>query len=221
MIPSNYHPDWQNRRIQFMIGLYGQEFFKNKTILELGAFNGYIGNYFAEVCGSSVTSVEGRASNVNLMRSNYPLINSICSDLDTPEWDFGKFDIIINYGLVYHLQNYHKEHLTNCIKNCDFMFFETVIYDSAEPEISFNPESGNDQSLSNVGGTPSTSFIENIFKENNSKFTKYCDRRLGYKYDWPDADSKIHFGYHRRFWTVDNIGDKRGLVNLHFEREES
>jgi len=221
MIPSNYHADWQNRRIQFMIGLYGEEFFKGKTILELGAYNGYIGNYFAEVCESKVTSVEGRQENVNFMQMTYPKIKSICSNLDTPDWEFDQYDIIINYGLCYHLQNHHEKHLTNCIKNCDFMFFESVIFDSADSEISFNPESGNDQSLSGVGGTPSTSFIEDIFKKNKCQYTKYCDRRLGYKYDWPDANSKDHFGYLRRLWTVDMIGDKRSLVNLHYEREES
>jgi len=219
MLPSKYHADWQNRRISFMLGLYGSDFFRNKKILELGSYNGYIGNYFAETCNSIVTSVEGRQENVDAIKVDYPLVEAVCADLDTPDWDFGEYDIIINYGLYYHLQHYHKQHLVNCIQNCDFMFFETVIFDSFESEISFNSESGDDQSLSGVGGTPSTSYVENIFKENNCNFVKYCDRRLGYKYDWPDANTKDHCGFHRRLWTVDMIGDKRSHVNLHFERE--
>jgi len=217
MTQSSYHADWQNRRIGFMIGLYGYEFFKNKKILELGAFNAYIGNYFAVNCGADVTAVEGRQENVDVIQRDYPAVKVICSDLDTPDWNFGDYDIIINYGLCYHLQYHHREHLVNCLNHCDMMFFESVIYDSFDPEISFNPETGGDQSLSGVGGTPSASFIENIFKEHGSNYRKYFDARLGYKYDWPDTNSKQHNGFYRRFWTVDVTGNNHSQLDSHFE----
>jgi hypothetical protein len=216
-VPSQYHADWQNRRIGFMLGLYGKEFFRNKTILELGSYNGYIGNYFAENCDSIVTSVEGRQQNVDQIKIHYPMVNAVCADLDTPDWDFGDYDIIINYGLCYHLQNYHQEHLINCLDHCNFMFFETVVFDSFESEIFFNVEDGDDQSLSGVGGTPSTSFIENIFRDYDCDFIKYCDRRLGYKYDWPDGNSKQHSGFYRRLWTVDMTHQHHALMDKEFE----
>ena len=68
------------------------------------------------------------------------------ADLDTDIWKWGKWDIIINFGLYYHLEKYHKEHLINCINNCDLMFFETVVFDSKNPEIFINKEKGKDQS---------------------------------------------------------------------------
>ena len=138
MLPSNYHAEWQNRRVSFMLGLYGSDFFRNKKILELGSYNGYIGNYFAETCDSIVTTVEGRQENVDKIKKDYPLVNAVCADLDTENWDFGDYDIIINYGLCYHLQHHHKQHLINCLQHCDMMFFETVVFDSFEPEIIFN-----------------------------------------------------------------------------------
>ena len=46
------------------------------------------------------------------------------------------------------------------------MFFETVIYDSFEDEIYFRQEEGIDQSLTPLGGTPSTSYVENILSNN-------------------------------------------------------
>jgi len=87
------------------------------------------------------------------------------------------------------------------------MFFESVIYDSFEPEIYFRQESGNDQSLSAQGGNPSTSYVENMFKENNCKFTKYSDSVLNgelHHYDWSDLNSKKFDLYARRFWIVEN-----------------
>ena len=115
------------------------------------------------------------------------------------------YDIIINFGLYYHLEKFHKEHLINCINNCDLMFFETVIYDSSDPEIYFRQENGDDQSLTSLGGTPSTSYVENILKEVNTNYKKYTDPFLNnyqHKYDWPDTGFKVFNQFHRRFWII-------------------
>ena len=170
MKKTSYHPDWQVNRINFILSKYPADFFKGKRILELGAYNGYIGAYFSAL-GAEVHCVEGRQENVDKIKKDYPNVTVECADLDTSIWNFGKWDIIINFGLVYHLENFHKEHLINCINNCDLMFFESVIYDSFKPELYFRNENGDDQSLTNKGGTPSTSYVENIFKELGTEYT--------------------------------------------------
>jgi len=206
-----YHPEWQNARIEFIINQLGTNFFNNKTVLELGAYNGYIGNYISKL-GANVTSVEGRQENVDYILMKYPHLKPICADLDVTNWQFGKYDIIINFGLFYHLQNNHKEHLINCINNCNTMFFETVVFDSFDSEINYRNEQGDDQSLSTIGGTPSTSYVEHIFKKLNVNFTKYTDWRLNagpgpysfHHYDWKDTNSKILDPFARRMWIVNN-----------------
>ncbi len=201
-----YHPDWQKNRIDFILSKYSKEFFKGKRILELGAYNGYIGAYFSSL-GAEVHCVEGRPENVAQIKNNYPQVTAEIGDLDTSVWKWGKYDIIINFGLYYHLEKFHKEHLENCINNCNLMFFETVVYDSFQPEIFFRPEHGNDQSLSVIGGTPSTSYVENIFKDKNVSFAKYSDASLngnGHHYDWPDTGLKNFDAWSRRFWIVGN-----------------
>ena len=203
---TNYHPDWQNNRIDFILSKYPKDFFKGKRILELGAFNGYIGATFQSF-GASVLCLEGRVENVANIKENYPELSVEEANLDTPDWMWGKWDIIINFGLYYHLEKHHKEHLENCTDNCDLMFFETVVYDSHEPEIFFREEIGMDQSLSVVGGTPSTSYVENILKNKNVSFTKYSDKSLngnGHHYDWPDSGDKKFDHCARRFWIVCN-----------------
>ena len=199
-----YHPSWQNSRINFILSKYPEGFFKGKRILELGAHNGYIGACFATL-GAIVHCVEGRQENVDKIKEDYPNVTVECANLDTAEWNWKHYDIIINFGLYYHLENFHKEHILNCINNCDLMFFETVIYDSFEDEIYFREEMGNDQSLTPVGGTPSTSYVENRLKEANVPFTKYIDKALngdGHNYDWIDQNLKLFSDRSRRFWII-------------------
>lgn len=203
---TTYHPEWQKNRIKFILSKYPKEFFENKKILELGSFNGYIGAYFQDL-GAQVHCIEGRQDNVLNIKNNYPQVTVECSDLDTSEWVWGHWDIIINFGLYYHLENYHKEHLINCINNCDLMFFESVIYDSNDSIIYSREESGNDQSLGLTGGTPSTSYIEDIFKSQQIEYTKYSDSKLngnGHLYDWPDTGNDIYNPIARRFWITKN-----------------
>jgi hypothetical protein len=85
------------------------------------------------------------------------------------------------------------------------MFFESVIYDSFKPELYFRNENGDDQSLSNTGGTPSTSYVENIFKELGTDYTKYSDLSLNnweHKYNWPNTGFKVFNQFWRRFWII-------------------
>jgi hypothetical protein len=201
---TSYHSDWQINRINFILSKYPKEFFKGKRILEVGAYNGYIGAYF-NALGAEVHCLEGRIENVVNIKNDYPQITAEVADLDSSEWKWGHWDIIINFGLYYHLEKFHKQHLLNCLNNCDLMFFETVVYDSFDSEIYFRHEVGDDQSLTLIGGTPSTSFIENIFAENRNTYTKYSDGSLNnyqHKYDWQDSGLKVFNQFHRRFWII-------------------
>ena len=199
-----YHPEWQTSRINFMLSKYPKAFFKGKRILELGCYNGYIGAYFQSL-GADVYSVEGRLENVSRIQQDYPNLKVECADLDTPSWEWGSYDIIINFGLYYHLEKYHKEHLLNCIDHCDLMFFESVIYDSDSPEIHFIAELGDDQSLSEVGGNPTTSYVEELFKSKHVHYQKFTESSLNggvHCYDWVDSNSRQLNKINRRFWIV-------------------
>jgi hypothetical protein len=113
---SNYNPEWQDNRINFILKHYPVEFFQGKRILELGSFNGYIGYRFS-LMGADVHCLEGRQDNVDNIRRDYPSLNVELANLDTPDWRWGNWDIIINFGLYYHLEHYHKEHMIYIIKN--------------------------------------------------------------------------------------------------------
>jgi hypothetical protein len=205
MSHDNYHTEWQTARVNFLIDNWGSAFFKGKTVLELGSYNGFIGNKLSEL-GALVQSVDGRQENVDYINRNYPHLNAIVCNLDSPDWSFDKWDIIVNFGLLYHLETYHKEHIVNCIQNCNTLFLESVIFDSNEPEIYTRHETGPDQSLTDQGGTPSTSYVENIFREQNLKFTRHFSRVLngGYHvYDWQENNTRVLNPFARRMWYVE------------------
>ena len=210
MKETTYHPQWQKNRIEFIKNLYPVDFFKGKRILELGGYNGYIAARFQEL-GATVHCVEGRQNNVTKILQDYPELTAEVGNLDTTEWNWGRWDIIINFGLLYHLEFHHREHLKNCIDNCDLMFLESVIYNSPEPEIFFRDEGlanfpDGDQAIGTQGGSPSTSYVENILKECGTKFIKYSDPRLngnGHHYDWVDSDIKSYHSHARRLWIVE------------------
>ena len=203
-VETNYHKEWQNNRINFILSKYPEDFFKDKKILELGSHNGFFGESFRKL-GADVLSVEGRPENVVEISRRFPDLKIQCSDLDTDVWEFGYWDVIINFGLFYHLENHHEKHLENCLNNCNLLFFESVIYDSYESEIFFKMESGGDQSLSTMGGTPSTKYVENIFEKFDVVYEKFSTNSLNgnnHRYDWPDTGNKSFTGWDRRFWIV-------------------
>jgi len=202
---SEYWGGWQKSRVLFLIDLFGEEFFKGKRILELGAYNGWIGDCFYRL-GADVTCIEGRSKNVHKIQHTYPYLKTHCANLDVKDWEWGKFDIIINFGLIYHLEKYNKEHIINCINNCNLLFLESVIWDKDESDIHYHREAGEDQSLSDRGGYPTTNYVEDIFKECGVKYTKYTTSKLNslpHVYDWEDKNTKeLEFGK-RRFWIIE------------------
>jgi hypothetical protein len=203
--PSEYHSQWQNARLNFIFSKYPEDYFKDKKVLELGAFNGYIGAQIANK-GATVHCIEGRQENVDNIKLNYPNLTVEKANLDSPIWKWGKWDIIINFGLYYHLTNYHREHLVNCVNNTNLLFFETVVFDSLQPVIYFRKEMGNDQALQINAGTPSTLYVENILSDFNVKFEKFSDSILNgnsHHYDWLDTGNEKFDQFARRFWIIE------------------
>jgi protein-L-isoaspartate O-methyltransferase len=74
MKQTTYHPEWQNNRINFILSKYPKEFFKGKRILEVGAYNGYIGAYFNSL-GAEVHCLEGRLQNDTYKKQKYGYTN--------------------------------------------------------------------------------------------------------------------------------------------------
>jgi SAM-dependent methyltransferase len=204
---DNHYEEWRMRRINKMLELKGIDYFKDKTILELGGGHGDIGAFFAEL-GAEVLCLEGRIQNVNFARLKHRKINNFqCKqfDLEKDFLEWGHFDIIINFGLLYHLKKEKvNNHIKCCIKMSDEIFLETVVLDSMyNTIIDYGDPQGNDEAVNSSGNRMSSSYIENIFEQNEFKiircFTKDLDTTL-HNYSWkPKYDNRVAKNL-RRFW---------------------
>ena len=208
MNPVTYLPNWQKQRVDFAINYLGKDFFKDKSLLELGPYNGAIGLEFQNL-GAIVTLCEGREANSERIRETTNL-KVITQNLDTAEWNLGKFDIIVNWGFFYHLEFHYEKHLKNCLENCETLLFETEVWDSNRDEVIKNltPEDSRgiygDQSMSSQEIKPSRIYIENIFKTYPEFEVERFDSQLlngdGHRYDWVELQIDVYSRQHRRYW---------------------
>ena len=90
-------------------------------------------------------------------------INTLIIDCDNDINN--KYDIILHWGLLYHLHEIDT-HLEKVFQKCDMLLLETEVSDSDDKHfyISTN-ESGSDQAFNNKGIRPSQYYVENIIEK--------------------------------------------------------
>ncbi len=186
------YEEWRIKRINKILEVYGIDYFKNKNVLELGGGHGEIGAFFAEL-GANVLCLDGREQNVifaNLKHRKVDNFKCLQFNLENNFTEFGRFDLIINFGLIYHLRNV-DEHLNCCFKMSDDIFLETVVCDSTDPYKIFyvkENETVDEEALEGIGSRPSPFYIERIANENNFEANRYFTADLNvrhlYVYDW-------------------------------------
>jgi SAM-dependent methyltransferase len=203
---------WRVRRFNKILEIYGVDFFKGKRILELGCGHGDIGAFFADL-GADVLCLDGRIQNINFAKLKHRKIANlkfVQFNLENDFSHFGKFDLIIDFGLIYHIRNV-ETHLKACFAIANDIVVETVVCDSTDPDkILFCNERQeiDEESVEGVGSRPSPFYIERIARENNFDFTRYFTADLNsgsqFVYDWPHKndnrpgdDWKL-----RRFWRL-------------------
>jgi hypothetical protein len=198
---GSHYTNWRNSRINGIKKYISSDFFKNKTLLELGGGYADIGNTFYEL-GANVTSSDGRKEHLKIVNKRYPHIKTLLIDCDKDIIQ-EKYDIILHWGLLYHL-NEIERHLEQISQKCDVLLLETEVSDSDEVNfyISTN-ENGYDQALNRKGIRPSPSYIENILQKNGFQFKLIKDSILNsdfHCYDWEISNSKTWRHGLRRFW---------------------
>jgi hypothetical protein len=124
--------------------------------------------------------------------------------------EFGRFDLILNFGLLYHLKNIDS-HLACCFKMSDEMLLETVVCDSTDPfKICFCDEDRNinEESLEGTGSRPSPLYVERIAGENDFEVLRYFTEDLNiddlYTYNWKHESGELPGDNYRlrRFWRL-------------------
>lgn len=210
----DHYRTWRPTRIKKIEQIFGEDFFRDKTLLELACGFGDIGKHFGENRGAIVTFSEGRKEHISYIEENNPGCEVIHLDQEY-EWNLErKFDVIIHFGVMYHLDNW-KQDLECTLKHTDLVILESEIADSDKMiEKKVVDPIGYDQAINEkrIATRPSASYVEKVFEDNGFEFTRYDDTDLndGYHcYDWKvtGAAEKPDYGRNdggglRRFWVA-------------------
>jgi glycosyltransferase involved in cell wall biosynthesis/SAM-dependent methyltransferase len=203
------YQDWVHKRNKFIIDHFGMPFFRNKTVLDLGCGYGDIGASLWRL-GADVLCVDARDSNINIGSKKYPGLKFKQINLDT-EWNFNKFDIILDIGLLCHLVN-AEDHLHNvCQSTSQYLILETAVCDSDDPtlcarmkESSYNT----DLSFSGIASRPTAAMIEKILSSCGMGFKRMFSPKLNsgpIKYDWNVVNSNSCDLNMRRMWIANKV----------------
>lgn len=213
-----FHPSyrgWNRRRCDKILEIYSRDAFAGLRILELGCGHGDIGAFFAGL-GAEVLGLDGRAQNVELARCKHRKVERLrfeCFNLENDFSRFGRFDLILDLGLLYHLKNVDA-HLRCCFATADDVVLESVVCDSTDPhKIFFLPERKevDEEALEGVGSRPSPFYIERLAAEGGFACERFFTPDLNYThqflYDWPHRnDERVSADFVlRRFWRLKKL----------------
>jgi 2-polyprenyl-3-methyl-5-hydroxy-6-metoxy-1,4-benzoquinol methylase len=214
--------EWRIKRVKKLEQTFGSEWFNGKKILELGCGYGNIGTYFQNL-GSDVTFADSRKECLAGTRKRNPTAKILLLDQDT-NWSVPeKYDLIIHFGVLCHLENWQQD-LSNTIKNANYVALESAINKFVN-DVSFKIEYTHyiheyHGPFNETGSLPSVSLIEKQIGLN--QFTRYDDAQLnltsseGFFYDAEPTetfldsmftisdftDSRVYGGC--KFWIIEN-----------------
>jgi SAM-dependent methyltransferase len=203
--------DWRNKRIAKIESIFGKDFFQNKTMLELGCGYGYLGKYFHEELGSDVTFAEGNKEFLPWIQKINPNASVIHLDQDTEYNLDRKFDVVVHFGVLYHLDDW-KQDLICATQHTDLLLLESEVANTEDPEfeLKYTDYDHYDQALNRIATRPSANSIESVLRDMGFSYTRYDDADLNsgnHIYSWvvnEDAKHNWQVGQ-RRFWVAKRV----------------
>jgi SAM-dependent methyltransferase len=169
---------------------------EGKTVLDVGCGVGHLAQFFVRR-NCKVTCVDGRPENVASLRQRYPGIEAHVADVQRdPLGRFGTFDVVLCYGLLYHLEDPlgGLRNVASAVK--DLLLLETVITDCSRPILTLVDEpSSFNQTLAAMGCRPSPSYVAMALN------------RVGFPHVYGAAEPPDHHDF--RFAWKDNLDHAR------------
>jgi tRNA (mo5U34)-methyltransferase len=142
-----------------------------RTALDVGCGFGYFSKLL-HTLGLNVTAIDGRSENVKEASRRVPEVEFHTMDAeDHSILGFGTFDIVLCFGLLYHLENpflaiRHLRALTSAI-----LFVESVIFPGEDPVMGLVDENlTEDQGLNHVAFYPTESCLVKLFYRSGFPF---------------------------------------------------
>jgi 2-polyprenyl-3-methyl-5-hydroxy-6-metoxy-1,4-benzoquinol methylase len=203
---SWWFKDWNPTRVKKLVSIFGEEWFKDKTILDMACGFGNISRQLQQYNPKQIVMTDGCSLNVQeLLRRQTKNIDIYQIDQER-KWESDViFDLCIYWGIIYHLKNW-KEDLKRAIKYSNVITIESEVADIFDANYEKdNKELGiYDASIHGMGVITTAEAIEQILKEENLIYKRYDDEDLNcafFKYDWK-LGSRGCPENSRRFWVA-------------------
>lgn len=197
---EGHYIKWREARINKLVEIFGINWFKGKEILELACGYGHNGRKLREM-GAIVTQTEGDEEYAKVS-------GALVLDQDKP-WDLGKvFDMVIHWGVLYHLDDWRRD-LRTAIKHGKIIALESEVLNSDDPAAEEKLGEGwYDGALNATATKMSAAAVEKVITEEGATFERYDDSNLNveyHRYNWQvgDFDGKWASAL-RRFWIIKN-----------------
>ncbi len=205
----DHYCGWRTSRLSAIKKYVDPKILHGKSLLELGCGYSDNGIYFKENYDCKLVASDARPEHLQVVAERYPDVDIMQFDCDTAEL-VSKFDIILHWGVLYHIRNVDK-HLENVCKHCDYLFLETIVLDSTDSNAIHYIEENNyyDQAFNTVGNRCSPAYVERLLAEYGFEYKLILDDILNYSihnYTWLHNTNYEDLAP-RRYW----IAWKRGL----------
>lgn len=214
------YEEFTKNRIQKIENVFGRNWFGGKTVLELGCGHGDIGKHLYSL-GARVTFADARTEYLEKIRDENPnFVNAKYGIIDQDdEWMTDEFyDLIIHFGVLYHLQNW-KQDLRCTLTHTDKLLLESIVCPTSEHIDNPVQEVDSGQNAFNgVGSWISEGAIEKELDINSTKFIRLDDSSLNtswtwdydyqvkHVYDWVEPFATLSYDdkkiFNRRMWLV-------------------
>lgn len=199
-ISENHYKEWCQKRVDFVLNQLGDNFFMGKTTIELGCGMAYTSRKLRDL-GAVVTVADCRESTLEILRKDFDDV--VLLDQDT-DWVFDrKFDVVIHWGVLYHLNNWQRDLekvISFLMHKHSVLLLESEVLDGDDVFLEIKVKESSDiwdQALSGVGTRTSADVIERKLKNLGlSHYMRYDDESLNvgdiHRYDWEASiDFKI------------------------------
>ena len=209
-----HYQSWWKTRIDTLDHILVPDFFKGKTIYDIGSGFGTFAGYLKDRGASHVIASEGRQEYVDVIKSRFgDCIETRCEDYDNPNFEIDTpVDIICHFGVMQYIANI-ESHLDKLIGKSQYIFIECDVIDSNDPDLVHRdqPQTGYDQSLNGAGSHFSPAYLEHLLAERGLTFVCVTESSLDtmvHKYTWQIKNTKKLAPGQARFWICAQAGYK-------------
>ena len=196
---------WYKKRVNKIINLFGEDWFANKKILELGAAHGDIGIEFLKL-GSSVLFTDARQEYLDTIISTLAeksyTPKTLLLDQNTEYNIAENFDLVLHLGVLYHLKNW-KEDLKCALSHTNTMILETAVMPkNVIDQVKENKTTSQYGPVNNEFVQFTQESVEKVLTDLGCKYIRFDNAELNYKFSPDTVEIRISHIYDWNYNTA-------------------